>query len=91
MKKLIMLVIVLGLLVGGCAYKGWVRTDGTTEVTYSNFMPDHRECYHSSQIRPGLKFIPIFGDVYHMSVAQEEINRYNKCMEEKGYCKKDGR
>jgi uncharacterized protein YraI len=89
-KVILMWVMVLALLMGGCAYKGWVRTDGT-EVTYSNFMPDHRECFRSTQIRPGLKFIPAFGDIYGLSVVQEETRRYNECMKSKGYYKKDGR
>lgn len=86
MKKLLLLtMVVIGILVIGCAYKGWVRTDGT-EVTYSNFRKANWECY--SSIKPGLQMIPIFGIFYNMAVQQEEKKQYEKCMEEKGFYKK---
>jgi hypothetical protein len=78
------------ILVSGCAHSGWKRQDGV-KVTYSNFIEDHRQCYFSIQIRPGLKMIPFFGDVYGMTVQQEEKKRYEKCLQEKGYYKGEDR
>lgn len=83
MKKIVLMAMVIGLVVSGCAYKGWVRTDGK-EVTYSNWIGDHQDCYfHTANF--GLRCVPVFGDIY----SRQKQQAYEKCMEEKGYHKKE--
>lgn len=75
MKKIIILIVAI-FLVSGCAHLEWKKQDGT-EVIYSDWIKDYRQCYTSSP-RVLLEFIPFY---------PSEQNYFLKCMKEKGYRK----
>jgi len=87
MKKLLMLVVMIGLVVSGCAHKAWVRDDGT-EATYSDYIKANSGCGHASGILSWKSGIPIYGTIYDYSNQEERLKRYDDCMKERGYVKK---
>lgn len=83
MKTLLLLAMVIGLLVSGCAHTtDWARSDGTP-IVKEQWKQDYKDCSWWTSYGKGSNW------VYHtflipMSPELAE-ERHNKCMESKGY------
>jgi hypothetical protein len=78
---LVLLAMVLGLLVSGCAtlayQEEWTRRDNK-EVSRSDFLKDHKQCEALAEMGGWWS-----GPYYQISAL-----RYESCMNQKGYYKK---
>ncbi len=81
MKKLLLLAMVLGLLISGCASAKWYK-EGVS------FMDKDREWNKCSPMTTGdyiLANIPIIGWIYCAIEGSEWTKQQEECMREKGF------
>lgn len=77
MKKIILLVVAIGLLMGGCGSGKWVKRD-MTRFEEDNFGCDYKATMMSGEIRRLL-----VGEWIDKIWYQKDA--YNNCMRSKGY------